>query len=80
MKIHEIEKGVPIPVNARFKYPWPQMAVENSVFIQAENGERLYELKRKVWFSSHRYGKKTGKKFLIKVNQANNGVRVWRIE
>ena len=80
MKIHEIEKSIPIPVNARFKYPWPQMALEDSVFIQAEDGERLDELKRKVWFSLHRYGKKTGKKFLIKVNQTNNGVRVWCIE
>ena len=64
----------------KIKYPWPHMKVGDSVFIQAEDGELLYKLKRNVWTSSHHHGKRTGKKFSIRVDQANNGVRVWRIE
>jgi len=51
----------------------------DSVFIQAEDGEPLDKLKHNVWASSHHHGKRTGKKFSIRVDQANNGVRIWRI-
>jgi hypothetical protein len=67
-------------VNSQRKYPWPDMKVGDSVFFQAEEGELFYNLKPKVCASSHYYGKKTGKKFKMKADRANNGVRIWRIE
>jgi hypothetical protein len=67
-------------VNPQRKYPWPDLEIGDSVFIQAEKGECFNRLKHNVWASSHRHGKKTGKKFMTVADQANNGVRVWRTE
>jgi len=67
-------------VNPQRKYPWPDMKVGDSVLIQAEKGEDPYKLKRNARASFYYHGKKTGKKFMIRIVQANNGVRIWRIE
>ncbi len=80
MKIKEIEKNVPIPeVHSKVKYPWPSMKVGDSVLVQAEDGEKLYNLKRKIGPSARYYGEKTGKKFKTLIDHDGNGVRVWRI-
>ncbi len=81
MKIYEIEKNVAIPeVHSKIKYPWPNMEVGESVSIQAEDGEKLYNLKRKVGPAARYYGEKTGKQFKTLLDHDGNGVRVWRIE
>ena len=81
MKIGKIEKKVPIPVvHSKTKYPWDQMEVGDSVFIEAEKGQSLFELKRKVGPSARYYGDVTGKKFKTLMIREENGVRVWRIE
>ncbi len=81
MKIYEIEKNVQIPaVHSKIKYPWPDMKVGESVLIQAEKGEKLYALKRKVGPSARYYGEKSGKQFKTLLEHGNNGVRVWRLE
>ena len=81
MQIGNIEKNVKIPeVHSRNKYPWPDMKVGDSVLIQAEEGEKLYNLKLKVGPSSRYYGDKTGKKFKTLLDHNGNGVRVWRVE
>ncbi len=81
MKIYEIEKNVAIPeVHSKNKYPWPDMKVGDSVLIQAEKGEKLYNLKRKVNPSARYYGEKTGKKFKALIDYDGNGIRVWRVE
>ncbi len=81
MKIGTIEKKVEIPaVHSKMKYPWPDMKVGDSVFIEAEKGEKLYNLKRKVGPAARYYGDVTGKKFKTLMMREENGVRVWRIE
>ncbi len=81
MKIGKLEKEVKIPeVHSSIKYPWPDMKVGDSVLIQAEKGEKLYNLKRKVGPSVRYYGDKTGKKFKTLLEHNENGVRVWRIK
>ena len=81
MKIGKIEKNVEIPVvHSKQKYPWDQMEVGDSVFIEAEEGQALFNLKRTVGPSARYYGDKTGKKFKTLKDDENNGVRVWRVE
>ncbi len=81
MKIGKIEKNVEIPeVHSKVNYPWPDMKVGESVLIEADEEEKLYNLKRKVGPSARYYGEKTGKKFKTLLEREKNGVRVWRLE
>ena len=81
MKIGDIEKGVTVPeVHSRIKYPWPEMNVGDSVLFEAEKGEKLYNLKRKIGPSARYYGIKTGKQFKSLLDHDANGVRVWRVK
>ncbi len=81
MKIGKIEKNVTIPeVHSKIKYPWPEMEIGDSVLIQAEKGEKLYSLKRRVGPSARYYGEKTGKVFKTLIDHEQGGVRVWRIK
>jgi hypothetical protein len=81
MLVNKIEKNVQIPaVHSKHKYPWDQMEVGDSVFIQAEKGESLYKLKRKVGPAARYYGDVTGKKFKTLLMREENGVRVWRLK
>ena len=81
MKIHKIEKDVPIPdVHSIIKYPWPEMEVGDSVFIKAGKGETPTILKGIARSSANYYGRKTGKKFRTRVFSEENGIRAWRLE
>ena len=81
MKINTIEKNVQIPeVHSKIQYPWPAMQKDDSVLIEAEKGEKLYDLKRKIGPSARYYGEKTGKQFKTLIDHEANGVRVWRIK
>ncbi len=81
MKIGKIEKEVKIPeVHSKIKYPWPEMKVNDSVLIQAEKGEKLYNLKRRVGPAARYYGEKTGKTFKTLIDHPDGGVRVWRVK
>ena len=81
MRIGKIEKNVKVPtVHSRFKFPWAEMKVGDSVFIETENGQTLFALKRKVGPSARYYGNVAGKKFKTLMARDKNGVRVWRLE
>ena len=81
MKIGKIEQKVKIPeVHSKINYPWPDMKVGDSVLIQADEGESLYNLKRKVGPSARYYGEKTDKQFKTLIDHETNGVRVWRVK
>jgi len=81
MKIGKIEKNVEIPaVHSKNKYPWAEMKVGNSVFVEGEEGQSLFDLKRKVGPSARYYGQVTGKQFKTLMMREENGVRVWRLE
>ena len=79
MTIGKIEKDVKIPEgHSKMKDPWPEMTVGDSVLIQAEKGEKLYNLKRRVGPAARYYGEKTGKTFKTLIDHTEGGVRVWR--
>ena len=81
MKIGKIEKNVQIPVvHSKNKYPWDKMEVGDSVLVIAEEGQSLFDLKRKVGPSARYYGQITGKKFKTLMKREENGLRVWRIK
>jgi len=60
-------------------YPWPAMAVGDSVLFQADKGESIRVLRRRVGVSAYHYGKVSGKKFATKLLPQKNAFRVWRI-
>ena len=79
MKVGKIEKKVAIPVvHSKVKYPWDDMKVGESVLIEADEGETLFNLKRKVGPAARYYGEKTGRAFKTLLMREENGVRVWR--
>lgn len=81
MQIGKIEKGVKIPtVHSKLSYPWEEMEADDSIFIGADDGESLFNLKRKVGPAARYYGQKTGKEFKTLMMREENGVRVWRIK
>ena len=81
MQIGKIEKNVEVPVvHSSFKFPWKEMEVGDSVFVEVEKGQSLFNLKRKVGPSARYYGVVTGKKFKTLMISEDNGVRVWRVE
>ncbi len=81
MKIGKIEKNVHIPeVHSKQKFPWGEMEVNDSVFVETEKGQSLFDLKRQVGPSARYYGSVTDKKFKTLMVREDNGVRVWRVE
>ena len=80
MRINKIENNVKLPeVHSKNKYPWGQMEVNDSVLIKPDEGQSLYELKRKVGPAASYYGDVTGKKFKTLLMWEEEGVRIWRI-
>jgi hypothetical protein len=92
-----IEKNVPItkPSAAKTERPWPNMEVNDSVFIafpcqdkrpRARSGTPAAPLYHKqdaqLRCSAHVYGTKNKKKFVTRVLTENGkiGLRVWRVE
>ena len=81
MKVGKVEKNVPFPeVHTKFKFPWAEMEVGDSVLIKTGKKETVDMLKRKVKGSARYYGVKSGKKFRSLINREEDGVRVWRVE
>ena len=66
----KIEKSVPTPVSEGrgrpMKYPWPDMAVGDSILFPTDRGYR----------AAFSYGKRHGKKFVMRTEGGK--VRVWR--
>lgn len=61
-------------------YPWPDMKVGDSILFQAEPGESIRVLRRRVGVSVYHYGKISGKQFTTKLLPSENCFRVWRTE
>jgi len=81
MKVGKIEKDVAFPeVHSKFKFPWPEMEVGDSVLIKTGKSETVDSLKRKVKGAARYYGVKTSKRFRSLINREEDGVRVWRVE
>lgn len=70
----QIDKGIPIPENARrgrHGYPWADMGVGDSFFVS--NG-RVANFRSTCWHACVRH---KPKKFICRA--VEGGVRVWRI-
>jgi len=81
MKIGKIEKDVKVPrIHSRSNYPWPDMEVDDSVFIKTDSSKILTDLQNNINSATYYYSKKTGKKFKSMMVRKDNGVRVWRLE
>jgi len=65
----EIEKNIPIP--SVYKYPFDQMGIGDSFFVEGLNRARLYR-------NDFVYGKKHNKKFLVR--SADQGARCRCVE
>jgi len=95
MSEFEIEEGVPLPsrktgITAATPWPWPEMEVNQSVFIPAKKGETASNIRSRV--TPHHYGRKNDKTFKTRWMKRGDfsemglpaeekrklGVRVWR--
>mgnify|MGYP003149325571 CR=1 FL=1 len=81
----KIEKDVPIPrrrggLAAFGQWPWPEMEVDDSVFIRAKKGEDGTSIHTRV--RPGEWGKIRNKKFTKRwmKHEGKFGVRVWRTE
>jgi hypothetical protein len=72
----KIEKGVPMPhgvtADQGSKYPFKDMGVGDSVFVQGQNSQGL------VAVAARNYGFHHGWKFSCRTDE--NGVRIWRVK
>lgn len=78
----KIESGIPIPErisNFAKKYPWKEMKVGDSIFVDRINGEPV-QLTRERASKAITYAKKFGIKFCTRAAADGSGVRIWRIE
>jgi hypothetical protein len=84
MSEFEIEEGIPIPgrkagITVETPWPWPDMDVDQSVFVPAKKGENASNIRERV--TPHQYGRKSDKKFKTRWMKHNGkfGIRVWRV-
>jgi len=64
----KIDKGVPVPLNRRTKYPWADMEVGDSFFVVTD---KIANFKRNVYAKN-----RNGKEFTARAE--GDGCRVWR--
>ena len=81
---YQIERNVPLPAKgsanaARTIYPFKQMEVEDSFFVELKEGDNLPALQRRLVAAVTSYRRRNGEgKFVVR--QVEDGVRVWRTE
>ncbi len=80
----KIEKGIPIPEagtgGGQNKWPWKDMEVDDSVYIDAGVDGYSREWHQKIGTAARQYGKKCQKPaWKFTTRREVNGVRVWRI-
>ena len=81
MIIHNIRKDIPIPkFRERRECPWPEMEVEESVLIKAEEDDDLENFRQKISGHLLNYKFLADKNFKTTLDRENNGVLVWRTE
>ena len=78
MRIHDIEKNLPIPEKPEPKYPFAIMDIGDS-FKVSGGGDRkeLVLIYNRVRASAHAFGRRYGHKFSIR--KQNDFVRIWKM-
>lgn len=70
--MYAIEKGIPVPEFSKApRFPYASLEVGDSFLVEGIKPTSVYG-------SNHRQNKKTGKKFIARIE--DGGVRVWRVE
>lgn len=67
--MYDIEKGIPVPPDARNKYPFDALNVGDSFLVPVGN---FNTLRAAAYFK----GKRSGKKYVARLT--DKGIRVWR--
>ena len=69
MSDYKIEKGIPVPVMGRLKYPLADMMVGDSILVPIGDGQSLRNC-------ASVHGKNSDRKF--SVHKVDGGFRCWR--
>ena len=78
-----VDKGVPLPPasvvgRARRRYPWRELNVGDSFLVPIRKGQTVKALQRQIGSLADSIRNRSGMRFTVR--QADDGVRVWRVE
>lgn len=71
--IIKIDKNVDIPLLERGRYPWAEMEIGDSFFIEGASQQQLSS-------SAHGWSLRRGAKIKFRTKKEKNGARIWRIK
>lgn len=74
-----IEKGIPVPVKCKTKYPLLEMEIGDSFFIEAAQTKQAYSEQAFVCADARRLRDRVNPALRYTTRRVNGGVRVWRI-
>lgn len=76
----KIEKGVPIPVKCKTKYPLMDMEVGDSFLIEETDAKKAYNEQAFVCSDARRIRDRVNPEFAVTTRRTKEGVRVWRTQ
>ena len=79
MKVGPIEKNIPVWRHG-LKYPIGEMEIGDSFFVEAENGETIRDVQKRIVPTILKHAQRLGIKTTIRTMKDQNGLRVWRVE
>lgn len=76
----QIEKNVPMPEGRGrpSAYPWAEMQVNDSFFIEVDAASKT-EVQNRTSASARMYRQKVGNGFKVATRSVDGGLRVWRV-
>lgn len=80
MKISEIEKGINVPTIIELKPLFSKMEIGDSILVTPTDSETTTNVRGVINSAVHNYNDKTGKFFISKTRQQENGIRIWRVK
>ena len=73
----KIEKGIPIPPRSNIKYPWGEMEVGDSFFVECEYSRKKHQ---SIGGSKAQFIRHHKSKCKFTARRVDGGIRVWRIK
>ena len=80
MKIHNIEKGIKIPLRNSELYRLEEMEIGDSFLLEKTNEKDLRLLQRRIQPTIHYYSRNHNIKFKTRTMIKENGIRIWRVK
>lgn len=74
-----IEKGVPVPVKCKTKYPLLEMEVGDSFFVAIKDTKQAYNEQAFVCADARRLRDRVNPSLRYTTRKVEGGIRVWRI-